>query len=236
MKKGVTTTPITTVLEVYPTQSSSTSLEEESSSSSSCTMIDRKSVRSHLSLMRKRGFRYRQQDGFLPEDINDMRAHYFDLISLAQMHFGPPIHQIPSDTGLVSLRFRDSALIALCKIKPNLIITSVPYTAVSNVIHSDHPTFCISRLKGRIIRKAIPFGGFGGFVTWSNHQPNSTLVVKKVDDVPRLLLMSIRCIHAGQLVTCSSNDLNTDQELDTDIVSSMYSSDIYKRVFESSKK
>jgi len=232
-KRGTSssTTPIT-VLEVYPIQSSS---------SSNNNIVDKKCVRSHLALMQNRGFRYRQQDGFLTYDIKHMKDHYFDLISLAYMSFGPAIHQIPSDTGLVSLRLRDTALIALCNIKPNCIITSVPYTAVSNVIHSsdygDHPTFCISRLKGRIIRKAfIPFGGLGGFVKWSNHQPNSTLMLKKVDDVPGLLLISITTIHVSQHVTCSLDSLNKKQEHDTDnIVSTMYSSTTYKRLFDSDK-
>jgi len=71
--------------------------------------------------------------------------------------------QVPSGTGLVALQ-QDLILVAITDIAAGTEITSIPFTAAENVIHTDRNVLHSSR-EGYCValKKLIPFAGFGSF-------------------------------------------------------------------------
>ena len=117
-----------------------------------------------------------------------------------------PIFPIPSDTGFVALKV-DGTLIAICDIKPDVIVTMVTTTKRIQLFNDDgtSPLVRVGTNFATVMRKLTPFAGFGAFAVWSSKEPNCILWNVSVAGTRMVALKSSRRIERGEPIVCSAD-------------------------------
>jgi len=87
--------------------------------------------------------------------INNLYEHITSVLK-------KPSFDFPSDTGYVVLK-KDGKLVASKKIEEGQEFTYVPITQCKTF---SNPRVLVGTVHGSVLKKALPFCGFGGFVQW----------------------------------------------------------------------
>ena len=150
-------------------------------------------------------------------NIDTIHELYQSCLSLQMTSDLSPVYGIPSDTGLVGIRKVDNALVALQPIPSNTLITHMTFTTNEVIPSPFNRSFRLYSLTATIVRKMMPFCGFGGFVKWTRipKDLNSILRVKTVKGIIRVYLLSTVSILPFDEIVCDATPL-----IDSDIISS----------------
>ena len=184
---------VSSILEVSPVPS----LEEEKESKKLLNVYNTKMSNTGKDII----------DGFNATMMSDLKNFFDVLVSFGSKRF----LDIPSDTKLVILKreklkngTNSYILVSTQAIKCGTVITAVPFTT-ANMIAKNHMCIWVGDVRGFIIRKCIPFGGFGGFAKWTPTEEESNCVMKTMKG--NVVLVSRRDIKIDEKIICLSYGL-----------------------------
>jgi len=194
---------ISSVLQIYPVVPSTSQQEEQKKKQAELALYK---LGAWSSKMSKRGKQVLSNNGYKEFDVNAVNTFMADMQSSSSL-FLPSFLHMPSDTGLVGILQGTNQLCALVDIPASSSpLTAVPYT-IRTMLLSQDTVFLPSPQGNRVLlKKALPFSGLGGFVSWASNPENAnSQLIDSVDDdngFHSLSLVPTKPILQGEPIVC----------------------------------